>query len=167
MAHGEAITTRLRPMSPGHSASSRPSGRCRARGDDVVPAGVTAGARGHPGGSTGAVDVEIEFAGQSSVAGVVMRSGRPAGAFALPSCRRHRRSTRGRTESQDDGTYQVDGLQDGQYDLIASGPLARISALSAAPPAHFDLPSGSLAGTVTIRPLTDPRRGIGHGGFRP
>jgi hypothetical protein len=106
-----------------------------------------------PEGGTGAIDVELEFAGQSSVTGVVTRSGRPAGAIriaAVPTVPTV--TTRGRTESQDDGTYQIDGLQDGRYELMASGPFGtyqRPIDIRGATRSDIDLPSGSLVGIVT------------------
>jgi hypothetical protein len=155
MAHGEGYYDSTQTDAAGaFSLPHVPPGVVGLEATTSFQQGVTAGARVVvPDRSSGTVDVEIEFAGQSSVAGVVMRSGRPAGAVriavvpAAPTV-----TTRGRTESQDDGTFQIDGLQDGQYDLIASGSFGtyqRTLEVRGATRSDIDLPSGALSGTVT------------------
>jgi hypothetical protein len=155
MAHGEGYYDSTQTDASGtFSLPHVPPGVIGLEATTSFQQGVTAGARVViPEGSTGEVDIEIEFAGESSVTGVVMRSGRPAGGIriaivpAVPTL-----TTRGRTESQDDGTYQIEGLQDGRYELMASGPFGtyrRAIDIRGATRSDLDLPSGSLGGIVT------------------
>jgi Carboxypeptidase regulatory-like domain len=123
--------------------------------------GLTAGTRlDVPENGPATIDVDIDFGGQSELAGIVSRAGIPLPSVSinatplLPSV-----TTRGRAESAADGRYRMEGLSDGRYQIVLSGPFGlyrRIADVKGPTQLDVDLPSGSITGTVTDATSQEP-----------
>jgi len=155
MAHGEGYYDSTYTDAAGSFTLPHvPAGTVALEATTSFRQGLSAGIRlDIPENSAGTIDVEIEFGGQSELAGLVSRAGQPAASVlisatpVLPSV-----TTRGRTESESDGSYRIEGLNDGRYHLVFSGPfgLYRLTAdVDGRSRLDVDLPSGSIVGTVT------------------
>jgi hypothetical protein len=60
--------------------------------------------------------------------------------------------TRGRTVSDNDGSYRIEGLSDGRYHLVFSGPFGlyqRTADVQGPSRLDVDLPAGSIVGSIT------------------
>jgi protocatechuate 3,4-dioxygenase beta subunit len=155
MAHGEGYYDSTYTDSAGAFLLPHvPGGTIALEATTSFRQGLTAGTRlDVPENGPAIIDVDIEFGGQSALAGMVSRAGIPAPSVSLtatpllPNV-----STRGRAESAADGGYRMEGLSDGQYQVVLSGPFGlyrRIVDVKGPTQLDVDLPSGSITGTVT------------------
>jgi len=99
------------------------------------------------------IDVLVDFNGQSTLSGAVTRAGRPAPSVVLSAAPLDPTlTTRGRGESENDGRYRIDGLSNGQYQLVAIGAFGtyrRIVDVQGWTEYDIDLPAGSITGIVS------------------
>ena len=154
MAHGESYyDSTFTDTSGAFTLPHVPAGSVAIEATTSFRQGVSAGAQlDIPEDGPPIVDVALDFSGQSRLSGTVTRAGRPAASVMLnaspivPTT-----STRGRAESQRDGAYRIDGLSDGQYQLVVSGPFGtyrRTVDVQGWTEYDIDLPAGSIGGTV-------------------
>ncbi len=155
MAHGEGYYDSTHTDAAGSFTLPHvPAGTVALEATTSFGQGLSAGTRleiaEH---SPATMEVDIEFAGRSELAGVVRRGGHPVSSVfisatpALPAV-----TTRGRTNSDNSGSYRIEGLSDGPYQLVFSGPSGlyqRTVDVRGPTRLDVDLPSGSISGTVT------------------
>jgi protocatechuate 3,4-dioxygenase beta subunit/5-hydroxyisourate hydrolase-like protein (transthyretin family) len=154
MAHGEGYYDSTYTDADGSFTLPHvPAGSIALEATTSFGRGLSAGVRlDIPEDGPGTIEVDIEFGGQAELVGVVSRAGRPASSVLisatpiLPEIR-----TRGRTESDDDGSYRIEGLADGRYQLVfsgASGPYHRTADVQGSTRLDIELPSSSISGMV-------------------
>jgi hypothetical protein len=108
------------------------------------------------------VEVEIDFASGVTLAGSVYRAGRPAAGVVMDVSGRSR-DFLGSTVSGTDGSWEVGGLEPGEYEVAAraaSGSTLAVESIVLSGDAHLDLdiPGGRVSGWVraaeTGRPIS-------------
>jgi hypothetical protein len=155
MAHGEGYYDSTYTDAAGaFTVPHVPAGTIALEATTSFGQGLSAGTRlDIPENGPGTIDVEIEFGGQAELVGVVSRAGRPASSVlisatpVLPTV-----TTRGRAASDVNGSYRIEGLTDGRYQLVFSGPAGRYhrtADVQGSTRLDIELPSASITGMVT------------------
>ncbi len=113
----------------------------------------------------GDFQADIAFQGVSRLAGRVTRGERPLSGLFINAFPDPPRATTGRSSGQTDenGSYALEGLDDGTYQVMVSGQgvsYRRLIAVSGDTSGDIALPAISITGTVTESGSGDPLEGV-------
>lgn len=98
-----------------------------------------------------ALDARIDFAfeGKSSISGRIVLAGNPAGGLEVQATPENERHVRSQATTLGDGTYVIEGLDEGDYDvLVTARGISQHVAVSGITNVDFDLGSNELSGHV-------------------
>lgn len=117
------------------------------------------------------LDARIDFAfeGKSSISGRIVIAGNPAGGLEVRATPENERHVRSQATTLGDGTYIIEGLDEGDYDvLVTTRGVSQHVAASGITNVDFDLGSNELTGHVqatgNVRGVRVYLTGFGSGG---
>lgn len=151
--------------SGGYSLHDVPPGAIRLQATTSFLSGRTTARTVEVPDGGGDVQADIVFQGASRLAGRVTRGDHPVSGLFVNALPDPPRQTSGRSSGQtdDNGSYDLEGLDDGNYQVSLNGQgvsYRRAITVSGDTPGDIALPTISITGTVTESGSGDPLEGV-------